>query len=223
MASLSKDVFSFLADLSRNNQRDWFEANKPLFENSKKNVLQWFDETLVLLSEIDPALSSLKASDCLYRIYRDTRFSPDKTPYKDHFGLYFTKAGRKFGGAGYYIHLHPEEVFIGAGCWMPDAEWTKNIRQEIDFNAAEFSQIMTTLLGNGYSSMTEGKLSRPPKGYDVFNEAIQWLKLKSWIVTKSFHLEIVTEGDFSKAIANAVADTKVLVDFINRCEPGLES
>ena len=104
-------TFDFLKDLAANNNRDWFQANKLRHDEARNNVLEFADKLIAKLSKIDPSLSSeLDSKTCVMRIYRDVRFSKDKTPYKTNFGAGFSENGKNFKGAGYYLHIHPEKL-----------------------------------------------------------------------------------------------------------------
>ena len=116
------------------------------------------------------------------RIYRDVRFSKDKTPYKTNFGAGFSENGKNFKGAGYYLHIHPEKSFLAGGCWMPEGDMLKSIRQEIDYNGADFHEIIDDKAFKKYFGApdSEYKLKTPPKGYQPDHQDIEYLKLKSF-------------------------------------------
>ncbi|MDP3469305.1 MAG: DUF2461 domain-containing protein [Daejeonella sp.] len=180
---INSATFDFLKDLAANNNRDWFQANKLRHDVARNNVLEFADELIAKLSKIDPSVSpDLESKSCVMRIYRDVRFSKDKTPYKTNFGAGFSENGKNFKGAGYYLHIHPEHSFLAGGCWMPEADILKAIRQEIDYNGSAFHQIVDNKLFKQYFAKpdTEYKLKTLPKGYLPGHPDIEYLKLKSF-------------------------------------------
>jgi uncharacterized protein (TIGR02453 family) len=140
---LQATTLKFIQQLAKNNNKPWFDSHKDAYITAKEDF-----ETLVTgiingLSVHEPVFKEQKAKDCVFRIFRDVRFSKDKTPYKAHFGAFFSKGGRKFPGAGYYLHIEPGgKSFIGGGMWMPESPLLKNVRQEIDYNFEEFQSII---------------------------------------------------------------------------------
>ncbi|RYE25081.1 MAG: DUF2461 domain-containing protein [Sphingobacteriaceae bacterium] len=131
---INVQTFTFLQNLVENNHREWFQDNKSSYEQARENVVDFASEMLKLLVNIDPAIQpDLDPKKCVMRIYRDVRFSKDKTPYKSNFGINF-KTGYAGADLGYYVHLQPSHSFVGGGYWMPPADQLKAIRQEIDYN-----------------------------------------------------------------------------------------
>jgi uncharacterized protein (TIGR02453 family) len=139
---LQPAIFDFLTQLSQNNSKEWFEANKKTYEAVKKNHEAFVQELLQAMAAREDAFSTQKPKDCVFRIYRDVRFSKNKVPYKTNMGAVFAKGGKKTTGAGYYVHIEPGKSFIGGGIWMPDGETLKKIRQEIDYNLKEFETLL---------------------------------------------------------------------------------
>lgn len=183
---IKADTFNFLTDLIANNNREWFALNKMRHDKARQNVLDFVGEVIKALAVIDKAIpADLDPKDCVMRIYRDIRFSLDKTPYKNNFGAGISPSGKNFSGPGYYLHISPQECFVAGGCWMPEKEHLKLIRQEIDYNIADFRQSIGKLdlqRLNGKLD-TEHKLKTAPKGYPADHPDIEYLKLKSYTVT----------------------------------------
>lgn len=181
---IKQHVFDFLADLAENNDRDWFAANKHRYEEARENVIAFADALLLELRKIEPEMSAeLDGKKCVMRIYRDIRFSKNKAPYKNNFGISLPVSGAKLGGAEYYFQIQPGKSFIAGGYWMPEAEQLKKIRQEIDYNAADLKAIIDTpefisLFGK---FRDQDKLKTIPRDYSADNENIELLKLKSFI------------------------------------------
>lgn len=189
MKSISKKTFQFLKDLKKNNNRDWFQANKPRYEEAKQEFEEFIDALIAKIAEFDPSIKHHTAKECVFRIYRDVRFSKDKSPYKTHFGAHITAAVKKSDihtKAGYYIHISPGESMLAGGAYMPEAKWLKAIRQEIDYNGEEFKKILNSKSFKEYFGAMEGeKLKTTPKDYDAEHPDIELLKYKSYLATHS--------------------------------------
>ena len=214
-----KKVLPFLKKLSANNNKSWFDENRNLYDAAKEEMLEFAAEMIKKLSSIELGMELISPKQTIFRINRDVRFSKNKDPYKNNMGAYFNAGGKKDIGGGYYIHIQPGNCFMGAGIWHPEKEVLGKIRQEIDYNLPEWKKILKAKslqshFPNGLSE--EDKLVRPPKGYDEENPAINFLKLKSFIVHKTLSDKEVEATDFSK---NTYADCKAVkpyLDFINR-------
>src|ERR1700748_718178 len=140
---IQRHTFDFLKELVENNNREWFQANKDLYEAARANVIEFTDAWLKLMHKIDPSIDdNLDAKKCVMRIYRDIRFRKDKTPYKNNFGISIPTKGLKLGRTEYYLQIAPGNSFIAGGYWMPEAGHLKAIRQEIDYNAHELKNIV---------------------------------------------------------------------------------
>ena len=160
-------------------------ANKERYDLARENVIDFTSKLIKLMHKVDPALSpDLDAKKCVMRIYRDIRFSKNKTPYKNNFGISLPTTGTKLGGAEYYLHIQPGKSFIAGGYWMPEANHLKAIRQEIDYNGHDLTTIIddpefVKLFGD---FRTQDKLKTLPRDYTADNKNIELLKLKSFIV-----------------------------------------
>ena len=129
---IQRSALTFLKELKKNNNKPWFDKNKPRYEEAKKNMEDVVEVFLSKLSAMDKRYGKLKPKDCVFRIYRDVRFSPDKTPYKTHLGAGISPGGKKVHEAGFYLHVENGKSFLAGGIWMPDKDMLKKIRQEID-------------------------------------------------------------------------------------------
>lgn len=174
----------FLKKIKTNNNRDWFEAHKEDFNEAKLEFEEFVQKLIGIISKFDKSVSpDLKAKDCVFRIYKDVRFSKDKTPYKTNFGASINPGGKKSLQAGYYFHLQPGNVFIAGGNYMPPADMLQAIRQEIDYNGDKLDKIIKSKAYTAYFNGLdqEDKLKTVPKGYDKEHKHIDLLKLKSFI------------------------------------------
>ena len=180
-----KQLFKFLNDLSNNNNREWFTKNKDRYETARNEFIVFLDELIAEISGFDSSLINITGKNCAFRIYRDVRFSHDKSPYKTHFGAMIMPSKSKteiHSTAGYYVHLEPGKSMLAGGAYMPPGEWLKSIRKEIAFNSVEFRQIVENKNFKKYFGTVEGeKLQRPPAGFDTNHPEIDLLKHKSFL------------------------------------------
>ncbi|WP_276359097.1 DUF2461 domain-containing protein [Daejeonella sp. H1SJ63] len=199
------ETFDFLNDLACNNERNWFHLNKARHDAARKDVLNFTAELIQHLSQIDPLIpESLDPGNCVMRIYRDIRFSKDKTPYKENFGAGISPNGKNFIGPGYYLHIQPDKCFIAGGCWMPEPELLRSIRQEIDYNGADLHTIIDNSAFKGYYGVPESdyKLKTAPKGYDADHPDVELLKLKSFTFSHKLSDKILMSPDAIKEVVN---------------------
>lgn len=214
---IASQTLNFLSDLSANNDREWFARNKARHDEARKDVLHFVSEVIKGLAKADPEIPvSLDPKDCVMRIYRDIRFSLDKTPYKSNFGAGISPFGKNFNGPGYYLHISPGECFVAAGCWMPEKDHLKLIRQEIDYNSSEFKEILMNLKAfNSKSQLeTDHKLKTSPKGYPSDHPEIEYLKLKSFTVILHFKPSDLLKADASDKVVNGLASFVPFVAFL---------
>jgi uncharacterized protein (TIGR02453 family) len=214
---LNKNTLAFLEGLAGNNNKPWFEANKDAYEGAKADFEHFVAEILAGLATSEPGFLEQKAKDCIFRIYRDVRFSKDKSPYKANFGAYFSKGGKKFNGAGYYFHLDPGKSFAGGGLWMPEPEILKKVRQEIDYNFGEFQSIIENATFKKLFGTIRGEqLKKVPQGYDSTNPAAELLKFKSFTVSNTVgDVELLQSGIIGHCL-EVYGAMRPLLDFLNR-------
>lgn len=213
-----KEILNFISDLKENNNREWFEANKKRYLAVKEKHEIFLDKVIEgIRSSVDPQLGELTGKDCVFRIYRDVRFSPNKEPYKNHIGAYIARGGRKSPRAGYYIHLDPGNCFAGGGIYMPAPDVLKKIRNEIYFNTDQFRSILESKdFKKNFTGLYEDKLSRPPKDFDANHPGIEYLKYKSYFVEKAFTDEDVVSDGFVKKVTDTFRVLQPMNDFLNR-------
>jgi uncharacterized protein (TIGR02453 family) len=197
---LQSKTLAFLSGLKKNNNREWFEKNRSVYETAKADVQKFVDDLIIELSKFDKSITGLEGKKCLFRINRDVRFSKNKAPYKSNFGASIKPGGKKSNIPGYYVHIDPSSAFLAGGIWMPESEQLSAIRQEIDYNFSEFKGI----INNKNFKKHFGKLSQEdvlvnvPKGYVRDNPAADFLKLKSFIAYKEIGSKEVTSKIFLK-------------------------
>jgi uncharacterized protein (TIGR02453 family) len=212
-----KSILDFLSALAKNNNRDWFAKNKDQYENIKKSLEELSQFLIVEISKFDKEIGKLRPKDNMFRIYRDVRFSKDKSPYKTNLGLFFVPGGKKSGAAGYYLHLEPGKSFIGGGNHMPSPEILKNIRMEIYSDAGSFNRILSEkAFVQTYGHLQGEKLVRPPKGFDPEFQDIELLKHKSFTVIKNLSDDELLSPDFPNKIIDYFKVMKDFNAFLNK-------
>lgn len=215
---LQPGTITFLKQLAKNNNKPWFDKHREDYAAAKENFESIVDDLLSGLAVAEPVFKEQKAKDCVFRIFRDVRFSKDKTPYKPNFGAFFSRGGRKFPGAGYYLHLEPGgKSFAGGGLWMPEAPMLKAVRQEVDYGFDEFKGIITNKKFKSLFKNIEGEqLKTLPQGYTEDNPAIEYLKLKSFTVMHHLPDEKLTGKGLVKTTAEIYTTMRPFIDFLNR-------
>jgi len=215
---IAASSLQFFKALAKNNNREWFLANKNKYDLAKENYLNFVEEVLSGIVKFDNSLAKLNPKQCVFRINRDVRFSKNKDPYKTNFGASFSKGAKKINAAGYYFHLEPGACFIGGGLWMPEANDLQKVRQEIDYCYNEFNGIIQhKQFKNTFSGLsTEVKLARPPKGYDLDNPAIEYLKLKSFTAITSLSDSDVLDKNIVKKSLAIFKTISPFIHFLNR-------
>lgn len=215
---LQQSTLKFLKDLKKNNNKPWFEANRKKYESAKADFLALTEKIIQSISSFDKSIAGLEPKKCIFRINRDVRFSKDKSPYKSNMGAHITKGGGKGSGCGYYFHCEPGKSFLAAGMYMPMPDDLNKIRQEIDYNFAGFKK---TIHSKGFiKTFPKGVdgvevLSRPPKGYEANNPAIEFLKMKSFIISCPVSDTMLTDKKLLKYVEAAFKEAKPLNDFFN--------
>jgi uncharacterized protein (TIGR02453 family) len=197
-------TLDFLKELVENNNREWFQANKEKYDKARDNLIEFTADIIAKLHKVDPSVSAeLDPKKCVMRIYRDIRFSKNKTPYKNNFGVSLPTLGSKLGGVEYYLQIQPGKSFIAGGYWMPEAGHLKSIRQEIDYNAADLKRTIDdpTFVKLFGEFRKQDQLKTVPREYNADNENIDLLKLKSFI---AFHQLADKEILNAKAADNIV-------------------
>ncbi|MCW8908413.1 MAG: DUF2461 domain-containing protein [Sedimenticola sp.] len=179
----------FLRELRENNEKAWFQANKGRYEAQVREPALAFIEAMVPgLAEISPHFraSPKKVGGSLMRIYRDVRFSNDKTPYKTNIGIQFRHAqGRDVHAPGFYLHIAPDECFVAAGIWHPESRVLAAIRGFLDDNPAAWRRALEADGFKGHFALAGDSLKRPPRGYSADHPLIDDLKRKDFIAVKS--------------------------------------
>lgn len=195
MTSISKTTLDFLSTLKENNNRDWFNEHKPEFQLEQKKAKEFYNALMQKLKTHDD-IENLK----MFRIYRDVRFSLDKTPYKPHFAGSFSRATKKLRG-GYYLRIRPRESFLAGGFWEPNKEDLFRIRKEFETDATEIRTLINDKTFVKHFGKLEGEsLKTAPRGFDKEHPDLDLIRLKQFIVVRNFTDEEVLNPNFLEEI-----------------------
>ncbi len=204
----AKNILNFLQELKQNNNREWFAENKDWYLQCKTEFEAISDALITEIAKFDAEIKTVESKDCIFRIYKDTRFSHDKTPYKTHFGTYIaTRGGRKSPRGGYYLHIDADQSFLAAGVWCPEPNVLKALRQAVYENIDEFLGIIDEKqFKSRYTFAEDGKLKTLPRGYPKEFPQAELLKLKHYCVECPIEQSFLMKDDF---IAKSVEILKI--------------
>ncbi|MCX2494046.1 DUF2461 domain-containing protein [Pedobacter sp. PF22-3] len=213
---LKKETLKFIKDVAENNNREWFATNKEVYEAAKADVLALVSTLIPELAKVDALLSAeADPKKSLLRIYRDVRFSKNKDPYKNNFGIWFSAKSRGGNEPGYYLHIQPGKSFIAGGYWMPEAAHLKLIRQEIDYNIGDFKEIINEKdFKKNFKLGVDNALKNAPKGYDPADPNIEFLKLKSFEATTKIDDEEFLKPNLVNKLISSFKTVQPLVAFL---------
>lgn len=213
---MNRQLFDFLTRLAENNDRPWFAANRAEFDALRA---QWIDSVQRIVNALavdDPSLRGVRASDCVYRIYRDTRFSHDKSPFKTYFSALISPTGRHCDRACYYVHVGVEECAVYGGVWSPEAPVLKKLRRAIVDNIEEFRDITETPeIKALYPGWYGRKLKTAPKGYDRDHPDIDLLRLTEYGKCHELDRAFFDAPDWPEKVASMLRILKPMNDFLN--------
>ncbi len=214
----SRDTIAFLSELASNNNRDWFQANKSRYEAAvREPALAFIDAIAPGLERISPHFiaSSRRSGGSLMRIYRDMRFSPNKTPYKTNIGIQFRhELGKNVHAPGFYVHIEPGSCFFGAGIWRPDAEALAAIRKRIDESPAAWKRARDAKTFATRFMLRGERLKRIPRGYASDHPLAEDLRRKDFIGVTNYEIGAITEPGYLKEVLEAFSDAKPFMRFL---------
>ena len=209
-------LVDFLTDLRHNNDRSWFQANKNRYDFLREQFINDVERLIALLAAQDTELRTLRVQDCIYRIYRDIRFSPDKTPYKTYFSAYMARGGKKSPRAGYYLHIEPGNIALSGGIWCPDTRLIRALRQAIYDNLDEWLSIVDAPDFKAvYPSFVGDVLKTVPKEFPKEGLHTQWVKRKDYTVWGIQPDSFVSQSDWVEQAAQKLLLIKPMNDFLN--------
>lgn len=217
-AGFGPELFAFLEDLRFHNEREWFKAHQDRYETAVRGpALDFIDAMALRLDLISPELTAVakKSGGSLMRIYRDIRFSKDKTPYKTNVGIQFRhRAGKDVHAPGLYLHMEPGDAFLAAGMWRPASEPLAQIRQAIDERPEAWTAARDAVVAGGGWTLSGESLKRPPRGYSAEHPMIHDIKRKDFIAVRELDEAEVFGPDFPDRAAERYAAATPLMRFL---------
>ena len=211
-----REILDFLQDLSQNNDRTWFEANRERYKHVKIRMDEVAEAFIAAVAEFDPTVEGVKAKDATYRIYRDTRFSKDKTSYKTWFGVYVCPRGKKSGLSGYYMHVEPDQnhYMLCTGAYCPTPGEIKSVREEIMTEGENFEA--TIKAAEGFEVDWSSALKRMPQGWSAEDAHSEYYRLRNYLLVKMVDKEFFLREDFIERAAEQFSRTRHFNDTLNR-------
>ena len=212
---MQSSTLQFLRNLEKNNNREWFNENKTLYQEAQQDVISFVEKLIEEMADFDEEMGKLEAKKSVFRIYRDTRFSKDKTPYKTNFGAGLGMGkGNKI--SGYYLHIEPGKSFLAGGVYKPEPTVLKTIRQEISAFGDEFKAILEQDEFRNYfrGLSVEDKLKKVPQGFEKDHKMAEYLKLKHFIVTHPVSDDQLLSENAVKEFTKIFKAMKPLNDFL---------
>jgi uncharacterized protein (TIGR02453 family) len=211
---IKKESIDFLKALSKNNNRDWFNKNKDKYIQAHENMVAFADALLGEMNKHDK-IETTSGKDSLFRIYRDVRFSKDKTPYSCRFSGGFQRATKKLRG-GYYFHIEPGKSFLAGGFWGPEPADLKRIRQDIDLNYKDWKKMLADkTLAKAFGKMRGEQVSSAPKGYSKDHPAIDLLRYKQFIFRHEFTDKEVCSNNFTGEVSGTFKKMRPFLNFMS--------
>ena len=210
MTAIMKEVLSFFKKLEKNNNREWFELNKPEFKRIEAEV-KHFGQQLKEALEATEHIDRVK----LFRVYRDVRFSKDKTPYKTHFGISMHREKPCYRG-GYYVHLKPNKNFAAVGFWDPNKEDLLRIRKELELDPSEFRELMQESdFKNTWGDLEGEEVKTAPKGFSKEDPNIDLIRKKMFLFRKKYSDKEVLSPNFLEQLAQDFRTVRPFLDYMS--------
>lgn len=211
-----KSILDFLSELSEHNDRTWFEANRDRYKQVKKRMDEVAAEFIEAVAAFDPTVEGVKVKDATYRIYRDTRFTKDKSPYKTWFGVYVCPRGKKSGFSGYYMHVEPDQnhYMLCTGAYCPTAGEIRSIREEIMTEGEAFEQAIRA--AEGFEVDWSSALKRMPQGWSAEDEYSDYYRLRNYLLVKLVDKDYFLQSNAIQRAAEDMRCTRSFNDTLNR-------
>ena len=213
-------TIKFLKEITKNNNREWFDDNRKRYDDAKADFEEFVSALITQLTKVNKNFAGLEAKGCVFRIYRDVRFSKNKLPYKNNMSASIKEGGKKSNKCGVYIHIEPSGdmgCMIAGGFWQPEAPVLKAIRQEIEYHTAEFKKIIANKeFKKWYGELENEKLKNAPKGIEKDHPDVEFFKYKSYIASHTIALKNVNTPSLITECVTAYKALKPLLDFLNR-------
>lgn len=216
-----KETISFLRELQRNNYREWFQAHKEEYLRIQKRFNGFVEELIREIALSDPTVAGLSAADCTYRIYRDTRFSEDKTPYKTHLGAFICPGGKKSGYSGYYFQVgtggkgYPDAHMLATGNYCFEPEVLRILREDIVNGEGDFDRTVRQA-APAFSLDRNGALKRNPKGFPADAPYPEYLRLKAYCLWSEVDDGFLLADGLARRVAGMFRQTQPFLEYLNR-------
>ena len=211
-----KDIINFLEDLAANNDRAWFEANRDRYKTVKSRMDAVAKDFIEAVAAFDPSVEGVQVKDATYRIYRDTRFTKDKSPYKTWFGVYVCPRGKRSGLSGYYMHVEPDQnhYMLCTGAYCPTAGEIKSVREEIMTEGDAF--VETIRQAEDFDIDWSTAYKRMPQGWSAEDPHSEYYRLRNFLLVKLIDRDFVLSDDFISRAADQMSRTRPFNDTLNR-------
>ncbi|HTL80669.1 MAG TPA: DUF2461 domain-containing protein [Bacteroidia bacterium] len=214
MKTIPKSSFDFLRQLEKHNDRDWFSKNKHIYVREHEHIVAFADTLLFEMNKHD-VIETAGGKKAVYRIYRDVRFSKNKTPYRTHFGGFFKRATAARRGS-YYFHLEPGNSYAGGGFWGPEANDLKRIRDEFVYDAKPFRKILASKkFRDTFGELKGDKLKTAPKGFDRNDPSIDLIRHNQFLLLKNFSDKEVMSKNFLKELNATFKAMRPFLDYMS--------
>ena len=193
------DILNFLKDLEANNSREWFDLNRDRYDTTRKQFLVVAEQLIHDIRQFDDEVPALNPKDCVFRIFRDVRFSKEKLPFKSNYGCFVARGGKKSGFAGYYLHIQPGECFLSGGIYMPLPEYLQAIRQEIYYHPKNYIDLIENKeFKSTYTLEYSNKLKTAPKGYPKDWEYLDLIRNRNYAFGHRIEEQELVASDFAE-------------------------
>jgi uncharacterized protein (TIGR02453 family) len=214
---------AFLADLAENNEKAWFEAHRSEYQALREDFSAFVGEAIARVAEWDEGLRWKDPKDCMFRIYRDVRFSNDKSPYKTTFSAHISEQNRRGGPPGYYLEIdHTGTMLAAGGIWMPEAPVLARLRDSIAEHPRRLEKVLRSRgFKKTFGDLQSDRLTRPPRGYSDATPLIEYIKLKSFIVWRERDARTATHDDALAWITDSFRTARPLVDWVRASLQGV--
>lgn len=216
-----KEIISFLRELKQHNDRAWFNAHKEHYLYAQTKFHCFVDELINEISQFDSSVAGLTAKECTYRIYRDVRFSSDKSPYKTHMGAFINPGGKKSGFAGYYFHVgtggegYPDSHMLATGDYCCSPEALRILREDIAYGQGDFEETLKQAAPH-FCLDREGSLKRNPKGFPDNTPYEEYIRLKNFCLCHMPNQSFLLADDLPRRVAELFRTTQPFLQYINR-------
>lgn len=209
-------IFQFLKEIAANNNREWFQAHRNLYESARNEFERLIAVLITRIAVFDDSIAGIEPRDCMYRIYRDTRFTEDKTPYKTHLGAYINAFGKKSPHGGYYLHIEPGNCLLAGGAYCLPPKALHALRQAVYDNIDEYRSIVEDPAFKQYFPIVgETFLKTAPKGFSRDNPYLKYLQCKEYTVHCNVPDDFFLQADFLTKLDDIFRQLKRFEDFVN--------